>query len=267
MRIGLSSAAFYGRGETEEQAAMLRDYPAQSCEIFMQTPSEYSTDFGALVREKLGDLPCRSVHPKGTQFEQDLFGRSARQVEDAMRLFIGVCDAGQALGARYYVFHGPFGVHAPLIPERIHNLQPTMARMQAIAAERGIEVLWENVHWCAVKNPRDVRAVREMLPEMGFVLDVKQAWHGGVDPFDMLEAMGDKLRHVHALDWTAEGLLCLPGQGCMDWKKLIRKLSEIGFDGDVMLEPYERHTRDAEAVRRSMEMLREIRNSEFGMRN
>ena len=255
MRIGLSSAAFYGRGETEDQAAMLQDYPAQSCEVFLQTQSEYSAAFGCLVRERLGGLPCQSVHPKGTQFEQDLFGRSRRQVEDSMRLFTGVCEAGEALGARYYVFHGPFGVHAPLLPERIHALQPTMARMQAIAAAHGLEVLWENVHWCAVKNPRDVRAVRELLPEMGFVLDVKQAWHGGVDPFDMLEAMGEKLRHVHVLDWTAEGELCLPGQGCMDWRRFMAELRKLGFTGDVMLEPYERHTRDSVQVCRSLEML------------
>jgi len=240
---------------------MLRGFPAQSCEIFLQTPSEYNGQFGALVRERLGDLPCRSVHPKGTQFEQDLFGRSARQAEDAMSLFTGVCDAGQALGAKYYVFHGPFGVHAPLIPQNIHQLRPVMARMQAIAAAHGMEVLWENVHWCAMKNPQDVQAVREMLPEMGFVLDVKQAWHGGVDPFDMLEAMGDKLRHLHALDWTAQGELCLPGQGCMDWKELIRKLAQTGFDGDIMLEPYERHARDADSLRASLRMLRDLRDA------
>lgn len=261
MRIGLSSAAFYGRGQTEDQAAMLRDYPVQCCEIFLQTPSEYSAAFGALVRERLGDLPCRSVHPKGTQFEQDLFGLSARQVSDSMRMFTSVCDAAQVLGARYYVFHGPFGVHAPMVPQRIHALQATMARMQEIAAERGMEVLWENVHWCALKNPEDVRAVREMLPEMGFVLDVKQAWHAGVDPLEMLQAMGKQLRHVHVLDWKEAGELCLPGQGCMDWKALFRSLADSGFDGDVMLEPYERHVRDAETLRRSLRMLQELRDA------
>ena len=101
MRVGLSCAAFYGRGETEDAAALVRGFPAACCEVFVQTPSEYCGAFGRVVRERLGDLPCVSVHPLGTQFEQQLFGRSARQVEDAFRLFTGVCDAGQAMGAAY----------------------------------------------------------------------------------------------------------------------------------------------------------------------
>lgn len=255
MRIGMSSAGFYGRAETEDLARLLKEFPVQTCEIFLQTPSEYSAEFGALVRERLGDLPCQSVHPKGTQFEQDLFARSPRQVADAKRLFIGVCEAGQALGAKYYVFHGPFGVHAPLIPQKIFRLQETMAMMQEIAAEHGMEVLWENVHWCALKDLQDVQAVREMLPEMGFVLDVKQAWHAGVDPLAMMQTMGQQLRHVHVLDWTADGELCLPGQGCVEWQRLMAALQAQGYTGVVMLEPYERHTRDSDALRRSLAVL------------
>ena len=91
MTVGMSSAAFYGRLETEDQAALLREFPVDVCEIFLETHSEYSAAFGAQVRERLAGLRCLSVHPKGTQFEQDLFGRSRRQAEDALRAFRGLC--------------------------------------------------------------------------------------------------------------------------------------------------------------------------------
>jgi hypothetical protein len=106
MKLGMSGAVFYGRMETEDEARHLTDFPLDVCEIFLETQSEYSASFGAQVLERLKGLPCVSVHPKGTQFEPDLFGRSRRQVEDAMRLFTGVCAAGEALHARYYVLHG-----------------------------------------------------------------------------------------------------------------------------------------------------------------
>ena len=109
MRIGLSSAAFSGRMETEEEAARTAALGVPCCEVFLETFSEYSGDFGREVRARLGETECVSVHPKGTQFESDLFGRSRRQVEDAMAWFAGVCDAGRALGAKYYIFHGPPG--------------------------------------------------------------------------------------------------------------------------------------------------------------
>ena len=255
MRLGLTSAAFYGRFETEDCAAHLRTFPLETCEVFLETPSEYGGDFGRLVREKLGGLHCTTVHPLGTQFEQQLFGRSLRQVEDAFRLFTGVCDAGRALGAQYYVFHGPFGVHAPLKPERIHRLPETFRRMQEIAAARGMTVLWENVHWCALRGPEEVRTLIEMLPEISFVLDTKQAHRAGCRPEELLAAMGSRVRHVHALDIAADGSLCLPGEGSIDWPGLLAQLRSQGFDGSVILEPYDYLARDEAALRRSLSYL------------
>lgn len=257
MRIGMSSAAFYGQMETEDQAALLRTFPVDVCEIFLETHSEYSAIFGALVRERLAGVPCLSVHPKGTQFEQDLFGRSKRQAQDALEIFRHVCEAGQALGARYYVFHGPHSVSGRLRPSGVVELEERVTRLQEIAGKHGVELLWENVSWCAMREPEDVRELSERLPNMRFVLDVKQAMRAGVDPLAMLETMGQRVRHVHALDWDAQGRLCLPGQGVMDWRALARMLRALGYDGAVILEPYEWLSGDREALRRSLDFLRE----------
>lgn len=251
----MTSAAFYGTYETEDCAAHLREFPLETCEVFLETPSEYCGAFGSIVREKLGGLPCTTVHPLGTQFEHQLFGRSARQVEDAFRLFTGVCDAGQALGAKYYVFHGPFGVHAPLKPERIYCLPETFGRMQEIAAARGMTLLWENVHWCALRGPEEVRTLIRLLPEIEFVLDTKQAYRAGFAPQELLTAMGSRVRHVHALDIAADGSLCLPGEGMIDWHGLMAQLRLQGFDGSVILEPYDYLARDETALRKSLAYL------------
>ena len=256
MKLGMSSAAFYGQMETEDQAALLRDFPVDACEIFLETHSEYSAEFGALVRERLAGLPCLSVHPKGTQFEQDLFGRSRRQEQDALRTFRGVCEAGQALGARYYVFHGPFSVSGRLRPGGIVELEKRVGNLRAIAAEHGLELLWENVSWCTLQKPEDAREIAAAFPDMGFVLDVKQAMRAGVEPAAMLEAMSGHVRHVHALDWDAAGKLCLPGQGVVDWRALMGALRAQGYDGAVVLEPYEWLAHDRHALRRSLEHLR-----------
>lgn len=256
MKIGLSCAAFYGQGETEDAAQKVCRFPAEACEVFMQTPSEYCADFGRIVRERLGTLPCCSIHPLGTQFEHQLFGKSARQAEDAFRLFTGVCDAGQALGAAYYVFHGPFGVHGPIRPESIPRLPEVFARMQEIAHARGLTVLWENVHWCALRGPAEVDTLCRLLPEVQFVLDTKQAHLAGHAPQEMLRAMGSRVKHVHALDVTADGRLCLPGQGRTDWPALLRQLRAQGFDGTVVLEPYGQQAADEAALADALRLLR-----------
>lgn len=252
----MSSAAFYGQMETEDQAALLRAFDLDVCEVLLETHSEYSEDFGRLVRARLAGLPCLSAHPKGTQFEQDLFGRSKRQAEDALRIFRGVCEAGQAMGARYYVFHGPFSVSGHLKPGAIHDVEARMALLRGVAAEHGLEMLWENVSWCSLRGPEDAGEILKRFPDMGFVLDVKQALRAGETPFAMLDAMDGHVRHVHALDMDAAGRLCLPGQGTVDWPGLMRALRSVGYDGAVILEPYEWMARDHDALRRSLAFLR-----------
>ena len=254
MRLGLSSAGFYGRMETEEAAASLRGYPIETCEVFLQSFSEYTEDFGRLVRSGMGALPCASVHPKGTQFESDLFSRSPRQTEDAFRWFRGVCEAGEAIGARYYVMHGFWGIRTQRTPVQVNALAERMARCQSIAAAHGMEVLWENVSWCTLRTPEHVLEVRELLPEQGFVMDVKQAMEAGAAPADMVRAMGPALRHVHVLDKGPRGY-ALPGMGTMDWQAFFAALREIDYGGAVILEPYEPQTRDDAALRRSLEFL------------
>lgn len=255
MIIGLSTAGYYGRMETEEAAAQVAAMGAACCEVFLEAQSEYSAAFGRLVRDRLADVPCVSVHPKGTQFENDVFGRSRRQVADALALFTGVCDAGQALGARYYVMHGP-GLAYVAPPEKIYAVKERLAAMREIAGERGLTVLWENVSWCNVRTVRDVAAVRDLAPEMGFVLDVKQARRAGQDVGAMARAMGSALRHVHVLDDAADGRICLPGDGRVDWPGFFALLREIGFDGAVMLEPYSELTAKDDDVRRALDVLR-----------
>jgi len=257
MKLGMSSAAFYGKMETEDQASHLLDFDLEVCEVFLETYSEYNTAFGQEIRRRLGKLPCVSTHPKGTQYEPDIFGRSKRQIADSLGLFALVCDAGQAMGARYYVMHGPGNVRKPVPPEKVNALQERFALMREIAAARGMEVLWENVSWCTVRTPEQVHSVKQLLPGIGFVLDVKQAWEAGVSPWEMASAMGENLRHLHLLDRNADGKLCLPGQGETDWQDFFRHVKDLGFDGAAILEPYGWHVTDEDALRRSLDHLRE----------
>lgn len=221
----------------------------------MQCPTEYTADFGRTVRQKLGTLPCTSVHPKSTMFEGDLFSLSPRQTDDGFRFLDGVCAAGEAMGARYYVMHGHFGIRTRRTPGQVNDLVNRMARAQRTAAAHGLQILWENVSWASLRTPQDAAEVRRLLPEQGFVLDVKQALESGVQPTDMIAAMGDRLRHIHVLDLGPDGF-CLPGQGTVDWQGFFSCLRDHDFRGAVILEPYEKQARDPDALLRCLDFLR-----------
>ena len=258
MRLGLTSAAFYGRLETEDAARKLRDFPLDICEMFLETHGEYNLAFGKLLKERLCDLPCRSIHAKGTQFESDLFGASPRQREDAFSILAGVLDCGMALGAAVYVFHGLPDFRGRLTIEKVPRLAETISHIMELARERGITLAWENVSWCSLKRPEDALYLNSLLPELHYTLDIKQARQSGVDPLAFLPVMKGRLAHVHVLDYDASGHHCLPGQGLFDFQKLKNGLREIGYQGDVVLEPYADQALDEQALRVSIAYLRDV---------
>lgn len=238
MRLGMSTAAYYGRLETEEAAALCATMAVDCCEVFLETHSEYTAEFGHTVRSALPGFPVHSVHPKGTQFEGDLFGKSPRQRSDALRIWEGVLAAGQAMGAKVYVYHGPTDFSRQGQGPNLVAQQGVLVELCAMAAQRGICIGWENVVWAGLNTPEHVACIRHALPDMGFVLDIKQAMRCGVDALILLEAMGDRLVNVHLCDWDAQGKLCLPGQGVFDFSAFFSALRRGGYEGPAILEPY-----------------------------
>ena len=256
MRIGLSTAAFYGRYETEEAAAHMSVLDIDCAEAFLQTASEYTVDFARQVRGNLRGIPCTSVHPLGTAFENALGSRSPRQKRDAFDVFRRVLDAGQAMGAGVYVYHGRHSPQLRALPWDLEANAALLAPMIEEARLRGMTIAWENVFWCQLTTPNRVRQARAMLPEVRFTLDIKQAMLAGGDPMAMARAMGGALVNVHVCDWDADGRLCLPGEGNFDFGALFALLREIGYDGPVIAEPYLGLIGSDEALAASLRFLR-----------
>ena len=258
MKIGLSTAAFYGKWEVEEAAALLGRYGADCAEVFLQTRSEYTREFARLTKAKLDGLPCLSVHPMGTTFENEFFGRSERQRADALDMFRRVLDTAAELGAHLYVYHGrysPAGIKLPFEPERNAEV---VARMQEEGAQRGIDIAWENVCWCQMTTPERVRTIRKLLPQIRFTLDIKQAMRAGCNPVDFVDAMGSQLANVHVCDWDENGRLCLPGEGAFDFHSFIRALRRINYQGVMIVEPYLALVKSDRALTESIAYLKRM---------
>ena len=258
MQLGLSTAAFYGRWETEEAAREIALLGMDCAEAFLQTVSEYDPSFAALVREKLDGVPCVSMHPSGIQFENQMFGKSRRQRQDAFDLFRRALDAAQLLGAEYYVYHGRSTALLKALPFDLRANIDMLGIMNDEATKRGMCIAWENVSWCQLTTCERIAQVREEMPDVRFTLDIKQAMRAGEDPIAMARVMGDALVHVHVCDWEADGRLCLPGEGCFDFEKFLMTLHELGYDGAVILEPYLALISSDEALVKSIEYLRAL---------
>lgn len=258
MQLGLSTAAFYGRWETEEAAAQVKLLGMDCAEVFLQTFSEYKPDFVKQVREQLGGVPCVSMHPSGIQFENQMFGRSSRQRQDALDLFRRSLDAAQLLGAEYYVYHGRSTALLTPLPFNLQANVDVLGCMMEEAAQRGLTIAWENVSWCQLTTCERIAQVKKALSGVRFTLDIKQAMRAGEDPIDMARMMGGALVHVHVCDYYESGKLCLPGEGCVHFEKLIAVLKEMNYGGAVIMEPYLALIDSDEALIRSIEHMRSV---------
>lgn len=256
MRLGLSTAAYFGRYETEDAATQMRRFDIDCAEVFLQTSSEYTKAFAMQVKECLQGIPVASVHPLGTAYENALFSRSARQKADAFATYDAVLDAAEVLGADMYVYHGNHTAKGVALQPDFARYAPSLAQMVERAGAHGLRLCWENVWWCVMNTPERVERVRTLYPDIGFVLDIKQAMQSGVDAIDFLPAMGERLMNVHVCDYDANGKLCMPGEGIYDFKRLMRALAHSGYTGAIILEPYsDLFTQDAQ-MERALEVLR-----------
>lgn len=261
MRLGLSTAAFYGQWETEEAAEQIASLPIDCAEVFLQSESEYRLAFAREVKAGLQGISCASVHPQGIH-ENYMAKRPPRQKADAFDTFRRVMDVGQTLGAGIYVYHGRHTPQLNALPWDLKWNIEALIPMCEEAAARGMVIGWENVSWCQLTTPERVREARRALGQVRFTLDIKQAKRAGCDPLDYIDAMGDQLCHVHVCDWKENGELCLPGEGVFDFDALFSRLHASGYRGAVILEPYLKMIRSDTALMESLAFLRRKMDSQ-----
>ncbi|MDP9225040.1 MAG: sugar phosphate isomerase/epimerase [Actinomycetota bacterium] len=126
----------------------------------------------------------------------------------------------------------------------------------ADAGERGIKIMVENLDRLFAEV-EDIAAILDAVPDAGFHLDIGHAnlrlgLHERNRTAAFLEALGDRLMHVHVSDNSggAEDRHLPLGAGNIDWKGAIRALKGAGYDGTVTLEIFSREREHLRTSRR-----------------
>lgn len=265
MKLGISTASFFGREHVEATFEILRSMNVDNTEVFLNTFSEYEKAFVEALKERKGDIKVHSLHAHGTCFEPELFSGYDRIRNDAEQIFRKVCYAGFVLGAKYLTFHGPFikprrtlNIDFPKFGERLNQLCD-------IAESYGMYIAYENVNWAYCNNPEFFKNLKQYCPKLKATLDIKQAFFSDVDPYKFLDVMEDRLATVHVCDMDNKLNPMLPLSGRFNFEKFFRELAARTPEAAVFIEVYKDCYRDYDELKDRYDRLNELINKVMGV--
>ena len=243
--IGLSTGCFY-RTSIFEVLDPIRDHAISVLEVCSSREHLDYHDKDAVRRagqeiEKRGLEPFSFHAPFGeaidiSAMDDEHRRRSTGEVKSAV-------DAAAALGARYFVLHpGPEMSDRPPAEDYLKRLSHAADSLERVAEHcdaKKMTLVMENMLPHLLFGPMPdlfwmLGAVKAR--NVGICLDTGHAFLAGV-LYGCVEKLSAHLLMVHAADNRGERDDHLPpGEGHVDWARLVRSLAACGFNGPVMLE-------------------------------
>lgn len=260
IQFGASTACLYP-AETERALEQMGRLGIRQMEIFYNSPGEYETEFLKELKRILDyyGMDAVSMHPYDSFSEPYMFFTGyERRFRDQLERYRWYFEQMQIVGSKIFVFHGDR--HDSVFPEEKYFER--FAALAEAGKNGGVIVAQENVGRCKSRDPHFIRAMRNYLGDcVHFVLDLKQAVRGGYSPFEMLNAMGAQVVHLHLNDHEGEQDCLLPGKGKFDFVRFFHAVTELGYHGAALIEVYRQNFGD------SIELLDSLRFLENQLKN
>ncbi len=254
---GVSSASLYPL-HTEDALRELAVMGVRNAEIFINDLSELE---GAIFDDMLKtirdyDMNILSVHPFSSPMESVfLFSGYDRRQNTLLDMYRRYFESMNRIGSKIFVLHGAI-LSSNCSDERYFE---QYSRLLDAADEFGVTVAQENICYCKSKDINFLKKLKENCGERTkFVLDIKQAVRTGLSPFELIDALGKDIVHIHISDNSPEAD-CLPiGKGTFDFEKLIEKLNGIGYNGALLIELYRQNYVEYSELYEGMKKVEQI---------
>jgi sugar phosphate isomerase/epimerase len=235
-RIGLSTVSVYPESSAHAFAyAASLGYDAVEVMVGIDALSQQTSAIKQLSDHHA--MPVCAVHAPCLLFTQRVWG-----IEPWGKLERSAEMAAE-VGAAVVVVHPPFRWQKSYARDFVDGIA-------ALEESTGIAFAVENMYpWRASS-----RVMEMYLPGWdpssqtyaNTTIDLSHAAIAGSDPIAMADRLGRRLRHIHLTDGTgsAKDEHLVPGRGAMGAAGFLRRLAEVGFDGEIVLEINTRKCRD-----------------------
>ena len=268
MKIALFTAGFSNYPiERAFQAAAKNGY--DGIEIGGFRPHAYAPDLARGGAEKIRGLsekyglPIVSYAPENTGSPYSLVFEDDEMNRESLKYFKLTLDMAKAIGSEYCMFacnHPGYGRKREDVQKRfIDNMKVLTEHAEKI----GQTIILEPVtpyEGTIIVSSDDVRWALDQIdsPRFKCMLDVAAPYTYGEPMSSYFEKMGKDCKHIHFIDCekTSEDHL-IPGDGELDFPRMIKYLKEIGYDGYLSLELFSRYTTEPDfAAARGYQVIR-----------
>ncbi|RNI25176.1 sugar phosphate isomerase/epimerase family protein [Flexivirga caeni] len=227
-RIALSTSSVYPLGVVDG-FVMAERLGYDGVEVMVWT-DPVSQEAGAL--RKLVDhygIPIVSIHAPTLLLTQRIWGPEPwPKVDNSVRL-------AEEVGADTVVVHPPFRWQREYAADFVQGIAQR-------DAETDVRIAVENMFpWRA--RGREMQAYLPGWDPVGMdyahvTLDLSHTATAGSDALEMVEALGDRLSHVHLADGSGsfKDEHLVPGRGTQPCAQVLESLAAAGYSGDVVLE-------------------------------
>lgn len=235
--LGVSTSAFFPR-PISETLAILDQQPWKGIELMPQAPHECTPAYGyELLEIGAGRFDFCGIH-----FPQILapflYNPDPSAFSFGQRLARDIAELAGTIGARTIVVHGPWAKMATGA-----FLEATLANLRVmcdVSRTSGVTVALENTPNSPMgANVQAMVSFADVIdrPNLGFTFDVTHTYEMGQQPWPYLEDL-PSIAHVHASDFdlATQRRHTAPGDGDVDWHRVIGLLAARGFDGNFVLE-------------------------------
>jgi sugar phosphate isomerase/epimerase len=253
-RIGLSTASVYPESSAHAFAyAAELGYDAVEVMVGIDALSQQTTAVKQLAEHH--ELPVSAVHAPCLLFTQRVWGT------EPWGKLQRSAEMAHEVGAEVVVVHPPFRWQREYARDFVNGIA-------ALENSTGIAFAVENMYPWRASSRRGMEMYApgwdpSAEPYANATIDLSHAAIAASDPIEMAERLGERLRHVHLTDGSgsAKDEHLVPGRGVMNARAFLRRLTRVGFAGEVVVEINTRrcgsHAEREADLRESLEFARE----------
>ncbi|WP_334104750.1 TIM barrel protein [Muricomes intestini] len=270
MKIALFTAGFSNYPiERVFKAAAKNGY--DGIEIGGFRPHAYAPDLAkggaAKIRQlsKEYGLPIVSYAPENTGSPYSLVFEDSQMNKESLDYFKLTLDMAKEIGSEYCMFacnHPGYGRNREDVKKIfIENMQILAGYAEKIEQTIILEPVTPYEGTIIVTSD-DVRWALDQVHSSRFkcMLDLAAPFTCGEPICSYFEKMGEDVKHIHFVDCekTSEDHL-IPGDGEMDFPRIVSYLKEIGYDGYLSLELFSRYANEpAFSAERGYKVIRNL---------